>query len=64
MDATWSWMKSLPTNSWWRNPSAIARYAYRWMPYQVSREIRRRAARAELIATAAKSTALAVAMST
>ena len=59
-----SWMKSAPTKSWWRNPRAIARYAYRWRPYHVSYDRRRRAARIELIATIANRPPLTSAIST
>ena len=42
----------------------MARYAYRWMPYQVSYDSRRRAARIELTAIATKSTPLTSAIRT
>jgi hypothetical protein len=46
-------MKSVPTNSWWRN-RRDHRYAYRWMPYQVRTTAGAR--RASAIATAANRT--------
>ena len=42
----------------------MARYAYRWIPYHVSYERRRRAARMDVMAIAPNNPALTVAIST
>ncbi len=62
--ATGSPRKSVPTISWCMNASAIARYAYRWMPYHVSYESRRRAIATDVTPIATSSAMPAVAIRT